>query len=65
MKNEVLDITFLKFSNKTRNEVREILQSADCLLLTSFHEGFSNIVKEALSVNTPVVSVNCGDVKKD
>lgn len=64
LKKEVLDITFLKFSNKTRNEVREILQSADCLLVTSFHEGSPNIVKEALSVNTPVVSVNCGDVKE-
>jgi len=59
-----LDILFQKFSNKTRNEVKEILQSADCLLVTSLHEGSPNIVKEALSVNTPVVSVDCGDVKE-
>ena len=59
-----LDISFRKFSNKTRNEVKEILQSADCLLVTSLHEGSPNIVKEALSVNTPVVSVDCGDVKE-
>lgn len=59
-----LNISFYKFSNKSANQVKEILQSADCLLVTSLHEGSPNIVKEALSVNTPVVSVDCGDVKE-
>lgn len=38
------------------------LNAADCLLLTSDVEGSPNIVKEALAVNLPVVSVDVGDV---
>jgi len=38
------------------------LNAADVLLMTSAHEGSPNIVKEALSCNIPVVSVDVGDV---
>ncbi len=37
-------------------------QAADCLLLTSDREGSPNAVKEALSCDVPVVSVDAGDV---
>lgn len=38
------------------------LNAADCLLLTSEKEGSPNIVKEALAVDLPIVSVDVGDV---
>jgi glycosyltransferase involved in cell wall biosynthesis len=45
-------------------EVPTWLNAADCLLLTSAHEGSPNIVKEALACNRPVVSVDVGDVRQ-
>ncbi|MGE0821953.1 MAG: glycosyltransferase [Candidatus Binatia bacterium] len=40
------------------------LNAADVLLLTSFHEGGVNIVKEAMACNLPIVSVDVGDVRE-
>lgn len=51
-----------EISTATREEVALLMNAADCLLVTSFHEGSPDIVKEALACNLPVVSVPCGDV---
>ena len=49
-------------SDATRENVRLMLNAADCLLVTSLQEGSPNMVKEAMACNLPVVSVPCGDV---
>jgi len=41
-----------------------LLNASDCLLMTSDFEGSPNIVREALACNTPIVSVDVGDVRR-
>lgn len=40
------------------------LNASNVLLLTSFHEGSPNVVKEALACNRPIVSMDVGDVSE-
>lgn len=54
----------VKLSCLLQEEVALNMNAADCLLVTSIHEGSPNIVKEAMSCNLPVVSVPCGDVEE-
>jgi glycosyltransferase involved in cell wall biosynthesis len=49
-------------STYPRQEVCLRMNAANCLLVTSFHEGSPGIVKEAMACNLPVLSVPCGDV---
>ena len=48
------------------NEPSEVLKyyysAADVLLLSSFHEGSPNVIKEAMACNCPIVSTDVGDV---
>jgi glycosyltransferase involved in cell wall biosynthesis len=44
-------------------EPEEFLAQVDLLLMTSKYEGRPNVVAEAASLATPVVSTNAGDVR--
>ena len=57
------EIQTMELDNKTRNEILADLNEVDLLLMTSFHEGSPQIIKEALCCNTPIVSSNVGTVK--
>ncbi len=57
-----LPVAFHALRGIPHSEVPVWLNASNVLLLTSFHEGSPNIVKEALACNTPVVSVDVGDV---
>jgi len=64
LKNKISNVELILIENRTSVEINMMMNAADCLLLTSFHEGSPNIVKEALATNLPIVSVNCGDVSE-
>jgi glycosyltransferase involved in cell wall biosynthesis len=47
-----------------RRDVLEIMSSCDAVLVTSHHEGFPNVVLEAMACCTPVVSTEYSDVRR-
>jgi glycosyltransferase involved in cell wall biosynthesis len=59
---EVPELELLRVFGAPRSEMPFYLNAADALVLASHSEGSPNIVKEAMAVNLPVISVHVGDV---
>jgi len=57
-------VNFLELKGFSRKEVALYINAADLVLLTSIREGSPQIIKEAMGCNTPIVSVDVGDVKE-
>lgn len=51
-------------SEVPHDRVPLFLNASDCLLMTSDFEGSPNIIREAIACNTPIVSVEVGDVHR-
>jgi len=56
-------ISLLELKNLNREEVNLLMNAVDFLLMTSFTEGSPMVIKEAMCCNTPIVTVDVGDVK--
>ena len=57
------EVELLKSYPVNHEEVPFYINAADVLISTSFMEGSSNVIKEAMACNCPIVSTNVGDVE--
>jgi len=57
------EIKIISVSGVDQDNLTYYYNSADALLLTSYHEGSPNVIKEAMACNCPIVSTDVGDVK--
>lgn len=64
VKGKQSDAMLFLIQNESPEKIPLLMAASDVLLVTSYHEGSPNIVKEALACNLPIVSVPCGDVKE-
>ncbi|MBD3426574.1 MAG: glycosyltransferase [Candidatus Omnitrophica bacterium] len=54
----------LCLGNISSGNMVEMMNAADVCVLTSFHEGSPNVIREAMACNRPIVSVDVGDTRE-
>lgn len=59
----VLDCLFIEYIG-VKNDVRDDIASADCVLLPSHHEGMANTLLEAASMGKPLIASNISGCKE-
>lgn len=64
LKSRGYDIELVEFIGYDRDETSTLMNAVDCVLVTSFKESGPLVIKEAMAVNTPAVSVDVGDVNE-
>ncbi|MBI4646591.1 MAG: glycosyltransferase family 4 protein [Bacteroidia bacterium] len=57
-------IQIITLTNVSQATLNLFYNAANVLVLTSFHEGSPNVIKEAMACNCPIVSTDVGDVKQ-
>lgn len=57
------NVELVELKGYSRNEVNLLLNACDLALITSFNEGSSQFLKEAMACNCPVVSTKAGDAE--
>ena len=63
LKSKLPKIEMITLFNKSQEEINCYFNAINVVLLTSFHEGSPNIIKEAMACGCSIVSTNVGDVK--
>jgi glycosyltransferase involved in cell wall biosynthesis len=58
-----IPITLITLSGVDNSLLVYYYNSADFLILTSYHEGSPNVIKEAMACNCPIVATDVGDIR--
>lgn len=64
LRKEIKNLDFKIISGYRHEDLKYVYNAADCMIITSFHEGSNNSIKEAMCCNLPIVSVPCGDAEE-